>query len=240
MAPAPEEAAGVGTKRMHAALKKFLDLVTLSKAERRHRLVGPPKLWKMKRDFQIQFLTANGLRPEHYLLDLGCGTLRGGIPLIAYLQEGHYYGIEPRAEVLEQGRRELREAGLEGKRPVLGVGAAVADHRLPRRFDYVWAFSVLIHMSDEMLGAALAFARAHLEADGRFYANVNIGDTADQQWQGFPLVWRSRAFYDEACRRAGLVAQDVGSLRELEHVTDVGIMDDQRMLRIVHQGGPRS
>ena len=57
-----------------------------------------------------------GLAPEHYLLDIGCGTLRGGIPLIAYLLNGHYFGIEMRADILDEGRTELAEAGLVGKR----------------------------------------------------------------------------------------------------------------------------
>ena len=54
---------------------------------RRHGLVGRPELWQQKRDFQIAFLREHGLLPAHVLVDLGCGTLRGGIPIIAYLDE---------------------------------------------------------------------------------------------------------------------------------------------------------
>ena len=59
----------------------------------RHSLVGPAHLWEIKRAFQIQFLQSVGLTPDQYLLDMGCGTLRGGIPIIKYLEPGHYYGI---------------------------------------------------------------------------------------------------------------------------------------------------
>ena len=69
--------------------------------ERRHSLVGPPDLWEMKREFQIRFLRQAGLSPEHYLLDIGCGTLRGGIPLIDYLETGHYFGLESRQQGLD-------------------------------------------------------------------------------------------------------------------------------------------
>ena len=88
-------------------------------AAARHALVGPPDLWEMKRQFQIDFLRGVGLQPQHRLLDLGCGTLRGGIPLIAHLDPGNYAGVEVRRDVLDEGRRELAEAGLAGKSPQL-------------------------------------------------------------------------------------------------------------------------
>jgi hypothetical protein len=46
----------------------------------------------MKRDFQIKFLIEAGLEPEHYFCDLGCGTLRVGLPVIEYLAPGRYFG----------------------------------------------------------------------------------------------------------------------------------------------------
>jgi len=46
----------------------------------------------MKRRFQIDFFRRQGLRPDQTLFDLGCGTLRGGIPIIDYLEPGFYTG----------------------------------------------------------------------------------------------------------------------------------------------------
>ena len=66
----------------------------------------------MKRRFQIGFLRATGLLPGDSILDLGCGSLRGGIPLIEYLGNGCYPGVTVRREVVEDGRRELRGSGL--------------------------------------------------------------------------------------------------------------------------------
>ncbi len=127
-----------------------------SKVTNRHALVGPPHLWRMKRAFQIGFLKYVGLEPQHFLLDLGCGTLRGGIPLIEYLQETHYYGFEVRHDVLEEGRNELREVDLEHKEPVLVLSDDITSLHLQKKFDFVWAYSVLIHLSDEILNDFLS------------------------------------------------------------------------------------
>jgi cyclopropane fatty-acyl-phospholipid synthase-like methyltransferase len=135
-------------KRMLGALKRRIKSPALTKQESRHAMVGPPSLWEMKRDFQIQFLKSMNLKPDNYFLDIGCGTLRGGIPLIAYLYEGHYFGLEAREEVLDEGRKELHEAGLEWKSPMLFHCPDISQAIINRKFDYIWAFSVFIHMTD--------------------------------------------------------------------------------------------
>jgi hypothetical protein len=46
-------------------------------------------LWDEIGRLQFNFLVAQGLKPEHYLLDVGCGTFRGGVHFIRYLETGH-------------------------------------------------------------------------------------------------------------------------------------------------------
>jgi precorrin-6B methylase 2 len=111
--------------------------ILASADDRRHAAVGPMHLWRMKREFQIAFLAGQGLCPEHHLLDIGCGTLRGGVPIIRRLSPGHYLGIEVRAEVLEEGRRELAREGLTNREPILLHAPALAGIDLGRRFDFV-------------------------------------------------------------------------------------------------------
>lgn len=195
-------------------------------------LVGPPYLWRMKREFQIKFLRQMGLNPEHYLIDIGCGTLRGGIPIIDYLQEGRYFGVDVRASVLEEARTELREAGLEAKNPTLFRVADMSLLTLDRKFDYMWAFSVLVHMNDRILGETLAFVSRHLSEGGAFYANINIGDGTEGAWEGFPIVARSFDWYVHACAANNLTISDLGSLRSLGHVSHMETQDYQRMIEI--------
>jgi cyclopropane fatty-acyl-phospholipid synthase-like methyltransferase len=212
-------------------LVRKLQLV-LSPARQRHALVGPAHLWKAKRAFQIQFLKQVGLQPHHYLLDIGCGTLRGGVPMIAYLEKGHYFGIESRADVLEEGKQELAQSHLEHKEPILVAASDVSHVNLRQHFDYIWAFSVLIHMTDKILGDCLNLIQSHLAYDGYFYANAKIGPRVDGTWgkfPEFPLVTRSLEFYQEISERNGLHLTDMGPLKALGH-SCTG--DEQHMLRI--------
>lgn len=199
--------------------------------EKRHGLVGPKDLWKMKRDFQIAFLKAHDLKPEMSFLDIGCGTLRGGIPIIDYLEKGHYFGIEKRPKVYEEGQKELRKHGLEHKEPVLHPFEDLSQEDLERKFDMIWSFSVLFHMTDEILEGCLDFVKRHLAEDGIFYANVNIGDREDGQWQGFPITWRSYDFYEEVAKKNGLKFEDIGDLESLGHHCGDESQDAQRMLK---------
>ena len=200
-------------------------------ARKRHSLVGSKRLWKMKRDFQINFLKGVGLRPEHRLLDIGCGTLRGGIPFIEYLDAGNYCGLESRENVLAEAKLELRDSGLENKKPALVHSPDLAALELGRKFDFVWAFSVLIHMNDEILNECLKLVATHLDDQGIFYANVNFGEHHEGSWQGFPVVFRSEDFYKEVAARHNLKVAAIGTLGSLGHDSGVELQDQGQMLK---------
>ena len=184
-------------------------LIALSPSARRHFEVGPAVGWKSKRNAQIDYLK-QFIGPEHYFLDLGCGTLRGGVPIIRFLQEGHYYGVEARAEVVEMAREELANERLGHKNPRLIHASDLSKITIGRKFDFIWAHSVLIHMTDEILEGCLHGVSAHLDESGQFYCNVNLGDQMDGSWKEFPIVFRTLEFYSEAAARHGLSCEEFG------------------------------
>ncbi len=51
------------------------------------------------------------------MLDIGCGTLRGGRHFIGYLDAGRYTGMEISKQVLAYGEKLLVERGLVEKQP---------------------------------------------------------------------------------------------------------------------------
>lgn len=201
-------------------------------SEHRHGLVGPLDVWRIKRAFQIDFLRAAGLMPADNFLDLGCGTLRGGIPLIDYLKRGRYVGVDVRKRALDEGEKELRAHGLEKKQPTLLHIADIRCLTLAQKFDCIWAFSTLIHMPDDILAHTLDFVEKHLAAGGVFYANVNIARMKEAAWREFPLVWRPFRFYRRLCAQSNLTVRDLGHLNDLGKAAAA---NTQRMLKITRR-----
>lgn len=199
--------------------------------EQRHALVGPTNLWKMKRDFQIAFLKDTGLMSNQSLLDIGCGTLRGGIPIIDYLEKGNYTGIDVRKKALQEARRELKAEKLEHKSPKLVFFEDFSQLNLKIKFNYVFAFSVLFHLEDSIVEKCFEFVSRHLSEAGVFYANIHTGDYPDGEWQGFPVAFRSLDFYEVIAKKYQLNTVSLGSLEKLGHISSMSGHDHQIMLR---------
>jgi SAM-dependent methyltransferase len=205
---------------------------------RRHAMSGPVghlEVWEKKRDFQFQFLRSSGLQPHHHLLELGCGTLRGGLPIIEFLLEGHYWGIDVRPVALEEAQKELAEAGLGDKRPELILTGDLSAVKLGRTFELIWAFSVLPHLEDGILRSAFGCVKRHLDEEGRFLATAGIGPPRRKQWMEFPDLARPFEFYAGEAGRHGLHAKDLGVLSNLGHPPNV-VNAHHHMLLFTHGG----
>ena len=118
----------------------------------------------------LTFLKDEGLQPEHQLLDYGCGILRGGLQFVPYLNEGNYVGVDISEVRLAQGQGLMREAGIADDRYTLHL---VRDCSLAelgdRKFDYVWAHAVLMHMPEDDISKFLSSLRHHLAPGAVFY-----------------------------------------------------------------------
>jgi SAM-dependent methyltransferase len=222
--------------RLRTVPRKLSYRVTTSAAMRRAESVGHPDRREAQQRFQIDFLIAQGLRPEHRVLDIGCGPLRAGIPLIAYLDPRNYTGIEARKAAFNEARKAVAEARLKHKRPRLIRAEDPTRVRLQQPVDYGWAFMLLIHLNDEILDGYLRLLADRLE-NGVFYANARLGEFPEGNWQGFPFVSRPPEFYRAAAASHGLSIEEVGSLRSLGHC--LGALGDETvMLRFTRSGVP--
>src|SRR5262245_60611375 len=61
---------------------------------RYERLVGPAGIWPQLQQYQFNALTSLGLKPWHSVIDIGCGPITVGLPLISYLNRGNYVGLD--------------------------------------------------------------------------------------------------------------------------------------------------
>ena len=217
-------------KKIYSELRKTASKIIKSKQETRHALVGAADVWKVARDFQFQFLLDQGMKKTDTLMDIGCGTLRGGIPMIEYLNTGNYYGMDVRDLVLDEGREEIKIAKLEGKKPNLISFNDFSEVDLDVKFNIMWAFSVLIHFEDKIAESCFQFVAKSLAADGVFYANVNIAEHEDGNWVGFPIVFRSHEFYENLASKNGLKVEVLGNLIGLGH--DTGKKSDRQQIML--------
>lgn len=164
------------------------------------------------RRFQLEFLKSQGLKPEHSLIEIGCGPLTAGLPLIEYLDPGNYVGVDVRPNALNPSWRQVGKAGLAGKNPLLIVSDSFGEESLgDRRFDYVLTFSVLFHLNDQILDQWFAMVA---KRGGVAYANVNTA-TESSTWLQFPFLKRDVETYRDAAARHGLKTEDMGTLEAL-------------------------
>src|SRR5207248_6045542 len=63
-----------------------------------HLQYGRP--WALGR-YVFEFLVESGCRPDHRVLDFGCGALRAGVHVIPYLNAGNYFGVDPHLRSLQ-------------------------------------------------------------------------------------------------------------------------------------------
>jgi SAM-dependent methyltransferase len=168
------------------------------------------------RRFQIELLKAQGLRSSHQFLELGCGPLTAAIPVIQYLERGHYTGVDIRSSVLNMGWREIGKAGLSGKNPRLIFSDSFADDVLARdqRFDLIYSFSVLYHLSDEILNLYFSIVAKRLGDGGKCIANVNEHMPSDR-WLEFPFLKRTVYDYSAVATKHGLRTENLGDICSL-------------------------
>lgn len=133
----------------------------------RHMVGG---LWDEMGEKQFSYLVAQGLRPEHDLLDIGCGSLRGGIRFVAYLESGRYHGLDVNASLVDAGRMELSRAGLAKKEVHLLVSDRFELSRFGKKFDLALAQSVFSHLPMNHIVRCLRETAHVLKPEGRFFA----------------------------------------------------------------------
>jgi SAM-dependent methyltransferase len=127
-------------------------------------------MWEEIGTLQFEFLRARGLKPRHRLLDIGCGSLRGGIHAIKYLDPGNYYGLDINPSLIEAGRHELSLACLTHKNPHLALSDRFELGLFREKFDYLLALSVFTHLFANHIIRCLVEVREVLAPEGRFFA----------------------------------------------------------------------
>lgn len=209
-------------KYLQSARLALFDATGMAKAlEERETLaleahMGFRGQWDEHRRFQFDFAKRMGLQPSHRFIEIGCGPLTLGLLIMGYLDAGRYVGVDVRPEVLNLSWQQVGKAGLSSKNPRLLISRSFGVDELPgdARADMMWSFSVLYHLTDELVDQLFAQVAARLAPGGAYYANINpVQD--ESTWLQFPFNKRTVSFYRDISARHGLVLDELGTLESL-------------------------
>jgi SAM-dependent methyltransferase len=159
-----------------------------------HRaFVGLAATYDVVAAMQFNLLTFLGLREHHYLLDVGCGSLRAGRLFIPYLQLGHYCGIEPEGWLVADGLdRETGREVIRLKQPRFAYDPNFTLSIFGQQFDFMVAQSIFSHASQSQIRACLSEAAKVLRPEGMFAATYYQGDA---DYTGAEWVYPGRSTY---------------------------------------------
>jgi len=138
--------------------------------------VGPSQIYDLLGSLQFNLLTTLGLREHHKMLDIGCGTLRGGRFSIMYLQPGSYHGIEPNKSMLEEGQEaNIGHELLALKKPTFIHDQNFTLTTFNTKFDFILAHSILTHTSKQQTKRCLTQANLVMGKESMFLATFMEG-----------------------------------------------------------------
>ncbi len=172
----------------------FADVQTRGEAMiDRHGFLGVPRETFGRGARQhYERLLAQGLRPQHRLLDIGCGCLRVGSALVRYLDADRYCGIEPSRERVAFGREYLfDEATWESRRPRIDHNAVFDTGVFGERFDVFFACSIWTHASKSQIETMLDGFLRDTVPSAKFLVSYLPAATVEDDYQGSTWVGTS-------------------------------------------------
>jgi SAM-dependent methyltransferase len=153
-------------------------LASVRTARNHREFVGPSDEYDLNGALQFSLLTLLGMRESHAMLDIGCGSLRGGRFFVMYLRPGHYCAIEPESWLVQAAiRDEIGEDAVRLKSPTFYHGSDFACRSFDRQFDFILAQGVFTHAPPADIARCLSEAAACMRPTSLFVANFMEGDS---------------------------------------------------------------
>jgi SAM-dependent methyltransferase len=135
---------------------------------------------------QLAVLWSEGLRTHHDLLEIGCGALHLAIPAANWLKYGNYVGIDPNAWLRDE---EEAATDLMAKRGARFLSNSDFDaSSLDRKFNFVFAHSVLSHASDKQLAQFFSATIPVLKPGGKILFSLRFGGPSHAEDWVYPDV----------------------------------------------------
>ena len=183
-------------------------------------LRGPSGAWRVDREVQARALAKLGLQPNHRLLEIGCGPLQAGAPLIRFLDAGNYVGVDISGDRLEAARAVIQRFDLDEREPRLVLSDDFGlDQLTPASFDRIWSFHVVIHFPKEAVCRFLEAVSTLLKPGGIGWFSAWVTPERAEfnrrgTWLEFPVTEAGSDFFRSAAADCGLDCRSLGTLEE--------------------------
>lgn len=169
--------------------------------------VGPPENYDLVAANQFNLLTLLGLRENHYLLDIGCGSLRGGRLFIPYILPERYYGIEPNQWLIDEGiANNLGKDVIAIKKPKFSNDRNFTLSIFKTKFDFIVAQSIFSHASQTQIRECLSEAKKVMKPTSIFVATFLKGQEnySEDSWFYPDIIPYTQEFMISKIEEAGL------------------------------------
>jgi len=190
-------------------LNAYAEFVNKRVARDPHEAIGG--YWEELGALQLQFLKAQGLQASHTVLDIGCGTLRGGRLLIDFLEPKKYTGYDISQAAVSFARELIASEGLENKDPrVFWSMKGLADPELRRmKFDVLWAQSIFTHLEPDYIEQHMAQCGALMHEESKFFFTYEEADQFRVEREvdfAYPY-----SFFEKLAKRYGFQLRDLSA-----------------------------
>ena len=149
-------------------IEKKNNFLIIKKQKRRN---GFYSLETGKRD--LNFLIKYGLKKSDSFLDYGCGYGRTAIPVINFLEENKYTGLDLSKERIRIAQEYLIDKSLQHKKPnfIVSVDKKLKDIIKNQSFDIIFIYTVITHNPIREVRNILQEMKPYLNDGGKIFVD---------------------------------------------------------------------
>lgn len=154
---------------------------------------------------QLELLLLEGLQEQDYVLEIGFGALMSAIPIMSFLEDGHYAGIDPNKWLMEASLQIPENLDVVSeKQPVFLYNSDFDGSSFERTFDYIFAHSIMSHAAYWQLPLFLENCAKVLREGGKVVFSLRLtemneygGEGADHETQANEWQYPGCSFFNK-------------------------------------------
>lgn len=132
----------------------------------------------------LDVLTKYGLNESSEILDVGCGCLQLGIPLIEKVGIDRYYAVDMNVNLILAGKKRLEELGKQNMVKYIVSDSFEFEKLKSDGFQYILAHEIVTHMPNRQVQLLIGKISTSLSKDGQAFVTFTEGKNDIQIFDG--------------------------------------------------------